>query len=118
MENRDNDWLDDRLASAAYLPDDGFTVRVITQLPKPKGSYALGIRGYILLVSSVICLALVAILIGPLVTTLNEMASHYSPLAEMGRLVGLLRQPAALYAAEGISAIGTLIALPFLRRWA
>jgi hypothetical protein len=117
MENRDKDWLDDRLVSAAYLPDDGFTVRVIAQLPKANRAYALGIRGYILLISSVICLALVAILIGPLVATLLQVASHYSATEETGRFVGLLRQPLAVYGAEAVSVVGTIIALPFLRRW-
>jgi hypothetical protein len=99
---QDKDWLDERLAASAYLPDDGFTARVVEGLPqRPRTS---------------ICL------IASQSIPLFQMVVGLVAGGSLDHLVGLigksLHQPIFLAGCGGAMALLTLSAYPFLKRLA
>jgi hypothetical protein len=118
MRDQDQDWLDDHLAADNYIADDGFTARVITQLPKALPNRAASLRGRILFISAVFSLGLALLLIVPLAGTVGSSFNQLSRDISIPHLVSLFRQPAVLYGGAGCILLLTLASIPFVRRWA
>ena len=113
----DQDWLDQRLASENYLPDDGFTARVVAQLPQ-KRKAALPVRGWILGGSGLLAFCLFVLQVFPLIRSL----AAFSPTARItiapAQLESFLQQPALLLGAMVCAILLTVGALSVLRRLA
>jgi hypothetical protein len=116
MHMDDKDWLDQRLEAGTYIPDDGFTARVVTRLPK-RESRAVIVRRQILFLSTFLAVCLGAVQVIPLVRQMEALAGQYS----LGHLVDLgtayLHQPLGLAIAAGIAIAASLALVPLLRRW-
>ena len=62
MDEMEQDWLDKKLQEAApYIEDDGFTARVLQQLPRPQARLQF-LRPFILVTASAIASALTYVL--------------------------------------------------------
>jgi hypothetical protein len=115
MENLD--WLDERLAVDRYIPDDGFTARVVSRLPERR-SMAVIVRRRILFVSVFLAVCLGAVQVVPLVLTVERFLALHSPIEAFVRLAAFAEQPFVLVcAAAGIIAL-SFASIPLLRRWA
>lgn len=118
MQNDERDWLDERLAAQDYLPDDGFTGRVVGLLPKMRARAAELLRWRILFISALLSTCLLAVQIMPLARGINQMFLQYSPMETVGQLSRLLQQPDVIFGgAAGIVILG-FASIPLLRRWA
>jgi hypothetical protein len=118
MIDQDHDWLDDHLAADNYLVDDGFTARVITQLPTALPHRAASLRGRILFISAVLSLGVALLLIVPLAGTVGTSFYQLSRDISTAHLVSLFRQPAVLSSVAGCILLVTVASIPFVRRWA
>jgi hypothetical protein len=114
---QDKDWLDERLAASAYLPDDGFTARVVEGLPQ-RPRRAFNRRTLILFVAVFTSICLIASQSIPLFQMVVGLVAGGS----LDHLVGLigksLHQPIFLAGCGGAMALLTLSAYPFLKRLA
>ena len=117
MQNEDRDWLDQRMALNNYIPDDGFTARVVGRLPKARAHAMAAPRRRILFVSAFLAFCLVLVQIVPLVRGIDQLASHFSLAWPLAHFLGLVRQPAVLLAAAGGVIVLGFASVPFLRRW-
>ena len=116
MSDQHHDWLDQHLAASPYIPDDGFTARVITHLPK-KAAPAISLRQRILFLSAFLSTCLVAVLIGPLVSLISESTSRAAQAGTVDHVIGLAQQPMVLYCVAGGLLVASVASIPFLRRW-
>jgi hypothetical protein len=121
MSNQDQDWLDGRLGAQKYISDDGFTGRVVDQLPASRPRPVRTLRSYILFVSTCFAacvgLSLLIMEIGPLAETFHRALSRDSFAESLNHLAAVVQQPGVLRGgAIGIVLLG-VAAIPFLRRW-
>jgi hypothetical protein len=114
---QEKDWLDQRLAATAYLPDDGFTVRVVEKLPhRPRRAFSR--RTFILFVATFAAICLVASQLIPLFQAAVGLVAEGS-LDHLVAVIGKsLQQPAVLLGCGGGMALLTLGAYPLLKRLA
>ena len=118
MQNEDRDWLDDRIAVGNYIPDDGFTARVVSRLPKVRSSAAEALRWRILFISALLAGGLLVAQMISLAHGVTYLISRDSLAGVLGQLALFLEQPRVLYGgAAGIVILG-FASIPFLRRWA
>jgi hypothetical protein len=117
MSNQDRDWLDERIAVSNYIPDDGFTARVVRSLPKPSAEPALSQRTMILMVSTLLAMALIVLQVGPLIQSINHFVAHTIRGESVVQIAKWIQEPAVLFSgACGLTLLG-VAAIPFLRRW-
>jgi len=100
-----------------YIPDDGFTARVVDRLPRSRAGAAEVLRWRILLVSAFLAFCLVIVQIVPLARDLDQLASAYSPGETFRHLLGLIRQPAVMLGGAVCVIVAGFASIPFLRRW-
>ncbi len=126
-----DDWLDSRLAEDRYLPDDGFTARVMQQVTP---AAALGERRRLALMAPFVLLAsvifglesLVALLgekselfslgtrINPVLHSPERIGSYLGTLSSLGHLFS---QPVVWFWCVGLGLASTFISTPAFRRW-
>jgi hypothetical protein len=117
MKMEDHDWLDQRLAADNYLPDEGFTARVMERLPA-KRTRPMRTREGILAVAAFAAICLAAVQVVPLFQNIQQFATHH-PIQEMVLgLAGFLQQPMVLAGAGLGMTLLTVASIPLLRRWA
>ncbi len=115
MDN--HDWLDERLAADSYIPDDGFTARVVRRLPA-RSTRAEVQRRRILMISAFVAFCLVAVQLVPLFDSARQFLIHHSPVDLLGEMIELAQRPAVVLRAAAAMAVLALVSIPFLRRWA
>jgi hypothetical protein len=113
----DHDWLDQRMAVDAYVPDDGFTARVIERLPA-KRPRAVVLRQRILAASVFLAVCLMALHVVPLVYNLEQFTAHHSPLEMFARVATFILQPVVQVRAAIAIVVLAFASIPLLRRWA
>ena len=113
--NMDQDWLDRRLAAESYLPDDGFTSRVVDRLPKaPHRTFSF--RRRILMCSWLLAFCLFLVLFVSALQTTQHVLASLSTASVLTRFAGELRQPYVLLCAATGAALLGLGTLRFLER--
>jgi len=117
MNMQNQDWLDERIAVQNYIPDDGFTARVVSRLPQARADAVAILRSRILFLSAFLAFCLLLVQIIPLAQGLQHLASRYSPADFIGQLAALVQQPAVLYGGAGCVILLGFASIPFLRRW-
>jgi hypothetical protein len=117
MENQDRDWLDERLTMSNYIPDDGFTARVVSRLPESRPQKARSFRSFILLLSGLVAAVLALVQIVPVFRNLNHVALRYLTGDSLGHVASFVQQPVYLYSAAGCMGLLAIVSIPFLRRW-
>jgi hypothetical protein len=118
MQNEDRDWLEDRMAMNNYIPDDGFTARVVERLPKTRSQPMASLRWRILFVSAFLAFCLIVVQIVPLVSGLDQLGWHYSFAPSLGPVLGSwVRQPTVILGGAGCVVLLAFASIPFLRRW-
>ena len=104
-----------------YIPDDGFTARVVEQLPESRLNEVGRLRKGILVLSGVfaagLATGLLAMQIGPFRQSVDIVFSRSAMIAAMNHLALVLEQPAVVYGVSGGLVILGFAAIPFLRRW-
>jgi hypothetical protein len=116
--NVDNDWLDQRLAvKDTYIPDEGFTARVMGHVPKKQPATAGRIRWRVLSISVAIAFCLFVLQIVPLLQNLNPLLTHYTSPDALNDLIMLCQSPAVLFSIAGSVILLGFAAIPLLRRW-
>jgi hypothetical protein len=116
MTMDDRDWLDQRLASGTYLPDDGFTARVVGQLADTRARDLVR-RQRILAVASVLALALVIVQIVPLIHDIQVLVAGMS-LQGLVATVGTHAHDWIFQAgAAGVMTLVALGSVALVRRW-
>lgn len=112
MNMDDQDWLDAQLVVDRYIPDDGFTGRVVGRLPK-RGATAGALRQRILFVSAFLAMCLVAVQIVPLFRSIEFFVSRHSPMESLVRLAVWAEQPIVVACAAGGMIALAVAAIPF-----
>ncbi len=113
----DKDWLDERLASGVYIPDDGFTGRVVNRLPKIYSREAK-LRLRILFTAALLAVCLAALQIVPLVREIEMVGGQYSLAQMMNSGLSYLQKPTFVLGVAATILVSTLASIPLLRRWA
>jgi hypothetical protein len=113
----DQDWLDRRLTADNYIPDEGFTARVMERLPV-KQPQAVVLRQRILAASAFVAACLIALQIVPLFHTFEHLAAHHPITGLFLGLATLIQQPLILVAAAAGMTFVAVASIPLLRRWA
>ena len=113
----DQDWLDSRLAAESYLPDQGFTARVVSSLPhKPRTVVSL--RVVILCGTGLLAFWLFLWQLPPVLQSVgHSLGGRYSVGINLGLLSAELQQPMVLFSLAGILLTVGVGSIPFLRRW-
>jgi hypothetical protein len=117
MMMEDQDWLDRRLAAGHYVPDEGFTSRVVERLPDRRTRPVMA-RQWILAATAFLAICLAAAQIVPLFRDMQQFAAHHPVANQLLAIVDFAERPFVLF---GIAASLTALAfasIPFLRRWA
>ena len=117
MDDQDLDWLDERLAAESYIPDHGFTARLMDSLPK-RTTRAIKRRTLILFASGFAAVCLMAVQIIPLLQAVIQLVSGGTVDNVMEVVAMRLRQPAFLFECGAAVGLLSLASIPFLRRWA
>ncbi len=121
MPDQEHDWLDERLAEMPYLPDGGFTERVVSHLPQSIRTDAGRVRRRILTIATGSALALGLVLavrdVPSLVHTMTPLANAAPFTHAAGYLVEWARQPMFFYGGAAAITLSSFAILPFLRRW-
>jgi hypothetical protein len=116
MNVDNNDWLDERLAVKAYLPDDGFTARVLERLPQTQ-PLAVVERRRILAVSSALAALLFVAQTFAMLRGGGPAIGHLLSPEFASEVAALSRQPIVFAGISGGMALLGLSVVPFLRRW-
>lgn len=117
MTMEDQDWLDQRLAADNYIPDEGFTTRVVGGLGVERAS-SLAARRRILAVAAFVAICLAAAQIVPLFRALQQFVLHHSIAETLTGLIGLTHQPFVLVGLGTGLTVLAFASIPLLRRWA
>lgn len=115
MNMDDRDWLDRRLQAGAYLPDDGFTARVLERLPAPRR--ALVLRRRILAVAALVAGGLALVLVLPLVHSIQQALAGHSLNGIAAVVATCARQVPFQVGAVAVTIILALASLSAARRW-
>ncbi len=112
----DHDWLDQRLASGGYVPDDGFTARVLDRA-SAKRARSLHLRRVILMCAAVLAGALVLVQSVALARSIQQLRLGQS----ISDLIAFARAHATSVGFDaGVAAVLSLVALGVVfasRRW-
>jgi hypothetical protein len=121
MTDQDTDWLDDKLGVNNYIPDDGFSARVVDQLPQAWLSNAESMRRGILILcgffAAGVAVGMLAMQIGPLKQAVSVLLSRSSMMAALNHFMLMMHEPVVLYSVSGGLFILAFAAIPLLRRW-
>jgi len=121
MTDQDTDWLDDKLGVNNYIPDDGFSARVVDQLPQAWLSNAESMRRGILILcgffAAGVAVGMLAMQIGPLKQAVSFLLSRSSMMAALNHFMLMMHEPVVLYSVSGGLFIVAFAAIPLLRRW-
>ena len=117
MQNKDRDWLDQRMAVQDYIPDNGFTAGVVARLPKTRSDAAGILRRRILFLSTLLAAGLLIVQMVPLAQGVGHLASRYSPMQAVEQFAILMRQPGVIYGSAGCIILLGFASIPFFRRW-
>jgi hypothetical protein len=118
-----DDWLDARLQEDQYLPDQGFTARVMDRLP---ASPVLDPRRRLLFLAPFLLLACVTVWVQTLSTrpelvafarNFRSLLRHADFLQVFSTLAYLLEQPTVLFGCLGAGILAAYLGSPTLRRW-
>jgi hypothetical protein len=118
MQNEDRDWLDERIAATNYIPDDGFTAKVVGRLPKTRSNAAELFRWRILFVTTFLALCLFAVQMVSVAQGVNQWITRDSLVKTVGQVAAFVQQPGVIYSAAGCVMLLGFASIPFLRRWA
>ena len=116
MTMEDQDWLDRRLAVDKYIPDEGFTARVIDRLPAQQ-SRSLVMRCRILAAAAFLAVCLVAVQIGPLFHSIRQLMADHSVAEIFGLVATIAQRPVFLFSVAAGMTILAVASIPLLRRW-
>ena len=112
----DRDWLDRRLAAGTYVPDDGFTARVVGRLSVNRAR-EITRRRQILAIAAILATALILVQIIPLAHALQQLVAGQSIPGLIGaigaNMHGYLLPVSAAVAMTAL-ALGSI---SLLRRW-
>jgi hypothetical protein len=117
MTMEDKDWLDRRLAADNYIPDEGFTARVVERLPAERAS-SFAARRCILAVAAFVAVCLAAAQVIPLFRALQQFVAHHSVAETLTGFISLTHQPFVLMGVGAGMTVLAFASIPLLRRWA
>jgi hypothetical protein len=116
MTMEDRDWLDQRLASATYVPDDGFTARVVGRLAAEQAQ-TMKVRSVILAVAALLALALMLVQAVALARSVRPLRPSQS-VADFIAFVGTHAGSFAFLTGVAVAmSVFTVALLFFARRW-
>lgn len=120
MNDQDRDWLDDRLAAGNYIPDDGFTSKVLAELPGNARKIEAQ-RRWILAgafaVAAGVAISMTIADAGNWALAFSRLLSGIFQAGNVAHFTALLEQPTGLLGLAAVAATLTAASIPFLRRW-